>query len=535
MTETMPEVEAAPAPPPPATEPVADTVMTTGDHKRLGRLYLVVSLMFLVVGGVTGAVLGAERVDSGIDVLTSTSFGDVFTLHGVTVTFLFLLPAWIGLATYVVPLQVGAPNIALPRASALGFWGYVVGGAMLIGSHLGGGGHPGPSDVKADQLWILGLGLVLTAALVGLVSIVTTALAYRAPGMTLKRTPAFTWSMIIGGSLLILTIPVLLAGLTLAYVDLTNGGTLFEGDFLRGIGWAFGAPQIYLLAVPALGVVTEVLATFGRARASAWPVTIAAMGAFGVLGTGAWFAAATLAGADPTTEFLYQAVGLATVAPALVLLAMWADTLRRSNGVQVSTALLFAVGTVFATVLAAVIGAVGSVDRLDLVGTTWMAAHIHATLGGIGTLGLFAGLYYWGPKIWGATLPEGAGKLQFLVSFAGAALLVLPDIYTGAQKMPFGATEFDAESSWGALNAIAAIGGVLVVVGVALLLANVLLAATDRRRSNPAGDDPWGGHTLEWATSSPPPQHNFDALPAITSDAPLLDLRGNAATPEGQQ
>jgi cytochrome c oxidase subunit 1 len=518
MTETRPSApEATPEAPPqlvPADPAGLAGWFSTSDHKRVGRLWIATSLLFLLVGGVLVALLGIEGTKSGLDIFDKSSFLQASTLSTEALVLLFLAPLFLGIATFVVPLQVGSPEIAFPRGSATAYWLYLVSAGILVASYLADGGPTGGSRDAAD-LWLLALAGVLVALTIGLVSVLTTALAMRAPGMTLLRAPAFTWSTVVGGSLLLLSIPVLVAQLADMYVSHHFGGDF--GDYQRQIGWMWSIPTVYLLAVGAVGVALEIVPVLGRTQIKPHAAMVVLVGLLGIVGVGAW------AQNEVTfDDLLYVAIGLAAVLPALGLLGLVGNTLR-SGSPAPKAALLFAVGTVLLLLLGAVAGALESIDGLHLHNTTWELGQTHLIVLGAGTVGGLGALWWWAPKLWGVELPESAGILAFLASFGGAVLLAAGELVNGlSNDLPLRASTF-GDDSVKVLNGISAAGGVLVTLA-GLLVVLVLLGAARRRGRVVTDDNPWGGYTLEWATTSPPPPANFSApLPVIASATPLLD------------
>jgi heme/copper-type cytochrome/quinol oxidase subunit 1 len=463
-----------------------------------------------------GAILGAERIDSGLAILDDGTFGQVYSLHGEVAVFGFLVPFFVGLATYVVPLQVGAREIAFPRGAALGYWGYLVSALLLLAAYAADGGPEGGSDVGID-LHLLALIGLNVALVVGLIAVLTTALAGRAPGMTLLRTPLFTWSIVVGGGLTLLAAPVLVARLIEGYIGHHFGGL---DAAVAGAGWFWSVPQVYVLAVPAAGVAAEVIPVLSRSRHRVHAAAMVIIALLGVLGYGAW---AQLP--ERNDELLYVGMALAALLPALALLALLGDTIRR-GAFSAGAANLLAIGAVLHLLLAALAGAAAAIDPLELQGTVWQAAQLHLTLYGAATLGAFAALWYWAPKIWGVLLGEAQGKAVFALTFLGALLLAAPDLVSGlVEDQQLRATTFDDGGLTTALNVASLLGGVLGILGV-LVVVGELLGKVGRRTGTPASDDPWGGATLEWATSSPPPAGNFAAnVPVVASATPLHDAR----------
>lgn len=496
--------------------------LTTSDHKRVGRLYLATSLVFLVVGNVVGLIVAAERIDSGLQILSDDTFGQVYTLHGEVAVLLFLVPFFLGLATYLVPLQVGASDIAFPRGSATAYWSYLIAGATLLAAYVANGGVGGGSEFGTD-LYLLSLAVLTIATCLALVSILATIITLRAPGMTLDRAPLFSWSVLVGGGLTLLTAPVLLARLIELYISHHFSGEFSVAGAYGDISWFWAVPQVYLLAVPAAGVAAEVVPVLTRRRLRRHESGIVVIAATGLLGLGAW------AQADGRADnLLFVVAGLAAVLPALALLGILGDTVRRGRFVR-KPALLMALGAVAHLFLGALAGAVSVIPPLELQGTVWQAAQLHYTLYGGAVLAAYAALWFWAPKIWGVHLGDGAGTVAFAVTFWGALLLAAPDLFSGMfndQGLMF--VQFDEGFLATALNGISAVGGAMGVLGVLVVIGDVLGRA-GRRTGTRATADPWGGSTLEWATDSPPPPGNFAGrLPPVSSPYPVADRSAEA-------
>ena len=515
MTETRP----APAPTADASAPAAAGDLpglagwlTTSDHRRVGRLFIAASLLFLVVGGLVGLVLGAERLESGLDLLsgpdnTGGAFIDATFMHQEVAVLLFLVPLLLGIATIVVPQQVGSPEIALPRGSAAAFWLYLVSGALHLASYAIGG-----DNFAALDLWLLALAGILVATMLALVSLVTTVLTLRAPGMTLLRTPAFSWSIVVAGSLTLLTAPVLLARVVAGYVThhFSEAGPLGIGTLLPydQINWFWSLPHLYLLVVPVVGIALEIVPVMARNRVRLHAASLVLIGLVGVLGLGAWAQVP-----ETFDDLLYVAIGLAAVIPVLAVVGLLGDTLRAGRP-QLKAPLVLAMTSMLVLLLGTVVGALLAIEPLELQGTVWEAGHVHLVLLGAGALGGAAALWYWAPRLYGAELPNGAGLLVALTLLGGSVLLAVPDLVNGLTDDVALATQDFPDDSVTDLNGVSIAGGVLTLLGVLVLIVS-LLSLLRRDRSTPG--DPWGGHTLEWADSP----HS-----AVTSATPLYEEAG---------
>jgi cytochrome c oxidase subunit 1 len=511
MTDTRPAAgaEAAVASPAPVESAGLAGWLSTSDHKRIGRMWIATSLLFLVVGGVLGELLGAERLDTGADILKHGTFAQISTLHSETAVLLFLVPFFVGLATYLVPLQVGSPEIAFPRGTSTAFWGYLVSGGLLCGAYIADGGITGTTSTAVD-LYLLALLMLAGSLALGILSVVTTAVTMRAPGLELLRVPLFTWSVLIGGGLLLLELPTLMARVIELFVTVHFSGDLPKGAY-GGISWFWGLPSTYLLVVMAAGVLLEIVPVLsGRAlRMHAAGVTV--LGLLGIVGIGGW-----LFTSEATDDLLYVGIGLAAVIPALAHLGLLGDT-ARAGAPRLKAPFVLAMGAALLLLAGAVTGALQVIEPLHLAGTTWEAGQNHLVLFGAGALAAFAALWFWAPKLWGRHLSESAGFLVALLLLGGAVLVAAPDLVTGAaEDQPRAALEWERSDTVKTANAVSLAGGALGALG-ALVGIGAVAGAAIRRRGTAAVDDPWGGWTLEWRTSSPPPYHNFDEIPEISS------------------
>ncbi len=525
--------EAVGAPSPPAAPSGLAAVVGSGDPRTIGKLFVGTSRLFLLVSGVAGALVSFEQYPSD----SKTFFGPatavrVETLHSSAGLFLGVLPLLLGLATAIVPLQVGAPTVAFPRASAAAYWVWLVSGLLMVGSYAIDGG-PGGKDRDATGLFVLALIAVLIALVVATVSVMTTVLTLRPGGMTLRRAPLFSWSMLVGGTVWVLTLPVLAGLMLLSYVDLRYGQQFMGGStgVINRLAWVFWQPTVYVFAVPALGVIADIVPVFARRRHHRHGSAMGLLGLAAALGFGAWAQLGfTIDGsAGPKFPDWYGkgpwvVVAFVAVLPVLGLLGLWTLTLLRGR-VRLGTPLILALFSGLLLLAGIAGGAATVIKSLDLFGTTWMTAQAELVL--IGTLlAALAGVAFWAPKLYGKLLPDWlvrlGGTLIAIGALATAAALAIAGAMGQARIVAggIGAVKSGDVSSVETLDLVAAIGLCVVLAGGLL----VIFALLSRRSGDP-GDDPWDGHTLEWTTSSPPPIGNFATIPAITSEAPLYDAR----------
>jgi cytochrome c oxidase subunit 1 len=556
VTDTPPEAPEAPeeadaeepapvaAPWPPAT-----------DHKVIGTLFVVVAILSLVASGAIALVMRAQLSGPDMDIVGRVTYGELFTMHGTLAVFGFLAPAWVGLATAVVPLQIGASRLAFPRLQALCLWVVVAGIAMMAASPFVKGGDvvsgwalsspipEGPAfRGSGPDLLILGLGVLSVALVLAFTNLLVTVVKLRAPGLTLRRTPLFSWSVLVAGAVVLLALPVLVAGLGMLFMDRHYGGHIFRG-FTGSLGgnpnvwprlfWFAAYPLLWALLLPALGAVSDIVATFSRRRLFSRARAAAAVGAVGVLAFAGW-------GSETPglsrARLLFGAGALLVLVPVASLVLNWLATLvtgrrERKASPRSLGALPMVVALGFVTVLAVGLG--GGAIAAVTTGTSshrnyWQVATQHTLFFGAATVGVVAALAYWAPKLWGRHLSDKGGKLAAVLLVGGMHLTFLPMFVLGIQDMRVHLFTYESGDDFGPANIVATVGAVVTVLGVALLALDLVVSVI-ARKGRRADDDPWQGHTLEWATSSPPPSHNFDRLPEVRSEAPLLDRRAAAA------
>ena len=535
MTITESDV-AAPTTAPSATTAVQPRglyeLVTTGDHTTLGRLYVLCSAIFLVGVGVLGVLSGAEKLDTtSVDLFGGvTSTWQTFVAFRLGLVFCGVLPLFIGLATAIVPLQVGSPAIAFPRAAAAAFWAWLLGAGLLIGGFAADGGlgeAPGLTGGTSSDgvaLTLLGIGLLVVSLLLAAVCVATTVIALRTPGMTLRRVPAFSWSMLVAASVWFLTLPVLFGRIVLAYVDYTHSQTLYgaENALYNQVRWVFGQPTVYAFAIPALGIVTDIIPVAARVRQRLYDIVLGSIALFGLLAVGS-FASAP----DITDKFVFIAVGFVIVVPALALFGAWADTLRQ--GMPNSTSPIGAFGLALFGAIALlggiVAGMLNVLKPLELRGTSAIDGQMAVVLLSSVMIGV-GGIVYWSSKLTGRAVPEGLARLAVLPLLGGAVLAGGAEVIAGFFDQPTGLVTSSVRSTAEAMDVVALVGYGLFALGLFVVLAGVARTFAPGGRSAPP--DPWHGHTLEWAAGSPPPVGNFrEALPTVRSERPLLDLAEN--------
>jgi cytochrome c oxidase subunit 1 len=547
LLQDRPEAAVAGAPSPPAPAVATETWLDTSDHKRLGLLFICASLLFVVGGGVLGLVGGLQQTAPGVG-LGADAWLRLYGLHTQMTVLLFLTPIWIGLAAYVVPLQIGAGRVALPRLLAIGFWLYLVGGGIFIASFIVGpvngativsstpvaAMHGGAN--AATNLWIVSLAVISLAFLLALASLFTTIVTLRTEGMTLLRVPAFSWATLVAGAVFFVATPIFLAGLLLFGLDEHFGGTLFAPTTVGSVSiwqhtlWLYGRPDVYLLTVFAIGAATDVVATHARRPLLDHRVAVGALSAIGALSL------TSLAAGDSVTHAVivptYTALTALVVIPIGVMILLWLGTTGRGRP-RFHVSLLYVVGAILLWALGAanvIAAAIRGVDGLR-GDSAWIAGNAHAVVFGPPTLLAVGALYHWGPKMWGRRLNAGMGSLAWLLLLVGFACSGMGYYLLGYNGTPLGLVA-DATSYQKALYGLAEGGGALVALGVIVLIVDLVVSVV-ARRSPVVGGDPYQGLTLEWATTSPPPRWGFDSVPEVRSEAPLFWARQWDAGPGG--
>jgi cytochrome c oxidase subunit 1 len=550
LTENAP-AEAAQAttmrPPPAATTGLPESILTTSDHKRIGRYYIVMSLLFVLVSTVIGVILELELSAKGVKIV-GNNWDRLFNLHSTAGALLFLPGLWIGLGLYLVPLQIGARRVAFPRMAAMAFWSYVVGGGMLLFSYAvakpAGAGLASSAPIpviahgsRVTDLWSVSLIVITLSVLAASVNLFVTVLKLRVPGMTMPRMPAFSWSILAVSAATLLSAPAFVAGMLIAYMDQHFGGSALaatqgNANFVwEKLVWLYGRPDVYLVVVPCLGAMTDIVATHARRPLLQSLVAKGVIFAAAALSFSIWMAGveATTAVLIPTPTIASLAVGL----PVGLCALLWLGTIR-PNDLRFHVSLLYVVGFLLFLVAAVAAGAVAATKHLHggVAGSEWTVGQVHAVLFAAPTMALMGAAYHWSPKIWGRALNQAVGALQWLLLVGGFGLTSLAAWLAGFDGAPWHVADYTQARATHYFNyaKLGSAGGVLVVLGLLLFAANVTMSFRGAQKEGPltgADANPYEAGTLEWAAASPPARDNFDVVPDVRSETPLADLEAS--------
>jgi cytochrome c oxidase subunit 1 len=505
--------------------------LTTVDHKRVGILYGTAGFAFFLLGGLEALLIRAQLAWPGARVVSAETYNALFTMHGTTMVFLAIMPFGSAFFNYMIPLMIGARDVAFPRLNALSFWLFLAGGLFLNASFLAGtppdGGWFGYASLTLRQyspthsidFWLLSLQILGASSLMAAVNFIVTIVNLRAPGMTFMRMPVFVWMALVVQFLILLAFPPVTVGLIFLMFDRFFGTHFYDvaagGDLhlWQHLFWIFGHPEVYILILPAFGIVSEVLPTFARKPLFGAPVVIYSGVLIGFFGFGVWSHHMFAAGMGPVADAAFSIATMLIAIPTGVKIFNWLATLW-GGSIRCTTALHHAVGLIGLFTLGGLSGIMHSSPPVDLQQTDsyFVVAHLHYVLIGGSLFGLLAGTYYWWPKMTGRLLDERLGKLQFWVLFVAFNLTFFPQHYLGAMGMPRRIFTYSAQAGWTLWNLVSTIGAFGIGLSILLFMAN---AGQSLRRPARAPGDPWDGRTLEWRTTSPPPVHNFDATPPV--------------------
>jgi len=513
--------------------------LTTVDHKRIGMLYLMTALSFFIIGGLEAVIIRMQLQAPNQHLVSAEFYNQLFTMHGTTMIFLVIMPLSAAFFNFLIPLQIGARDVAFPRLNAFSYWVYLFAGLFItipiffqMAPNGGWFGYtplttrPFSPGINID-FWVIGLQILGISSLAAAFNFITTIINLRAPGMTLMRMPMFTWMSFVVQFLLILAFPVITIALVFLLFDRFFGTQFYEvaagADPLlwQHLFWIFGHPEVYILVLPAFGLVSEVLPTYSRKPLFGYPVMVYSGILIGVLGFGVWahhmFAVGLGAIADSFFALATMLIGI----PTGVKIFNWMATMAQGS-IRFTTSMKFGIGLVALFTIGGISGVMHSSPPADLQQTDsyFIVAHFHYVLFGGSIMGIFAGMYHYFPKMTGRLLDEKLGNIHFWLTFIGMNLTFFPMHFAGMLGMPRRIYTYDSGQGWDAFNMMSSIGAYLLTVATAVFFYNFFKS----RRSGPiAGSNPWGAGTLEWSIPSPAPEYNFATLPTVTSRYPLWE------------
>src|SRR5215210_1100561 len=513
--------------------------MVTTDHKVIGNLYFITSMAFFLLGGVLALGIRAELAYPGMQYLSRETYNQFFTMHGTIMLLLFATPLFAGFANAIMPLQIGSPDVAFPRLNMLSYWLYLFGGLVTVSGFLSPQGAASfgwfayaplndavNSPGVGGDLWVMGLYMAGLGTILGSVNFVTTILTMRAPGMTMFRMPIFTWNILVTSILVLIAFPILAAALLVLEADRTLGSHVFDaangGPILwQHLFWFFGHPEVYIIALPFFGIITEVLPVFSRKPIFGYVGLVGATLLIGALSVAVWAHHMYVTGAVNLPFFAFTTFLIAV--PTGVKFFNWIGTMWGGN-IAMRTPMLWAVGFLTTFLFGGLTGVVLASPPLDfhLNDTYFVVAHFHYVVFGTVVFAMFGGFYFWWPKLTGKMLDEVLGKIHFWLLFIGFHTTFLVQHWLGVEGMPRRYADYLPNEGFTVLNQVSSAGAFLLGGSTLVFLYNVW-----KSRNNPMvnTDDPWGwGRSLEWATSCPPPRHNFTSIPRIRSESPAFDL-----------
>ena len=547
MTQTAPRPYVAEVPPGLSNPGVARKGnvfvdwLTTTDHKKIGYLYLITSFAYFLIGGVMALVIRAQLFAPGLEVVaTKEQYNQLFTMHGTIMLLMFATPLFAGFANVLMPLQIGSPDVAFPRLNALAYWFFSFGSLIAVAGFLTPQGAasfgwfaytPLSSQTFSPGLggnmWVFGLGLSGFGTILGAVNFITTIITMRVPGMTMWRIPIFTWNTLVTSILVLLAFPVLAAAILALGSDRVFGSHVYDaangGAILwQHLFWFFGHPEVYIIALPFFGIVSEIFPVFSRKPIFGYKTLVYATIAIGALSMTVWAHHMYVTGSVLLPFFALMTMLIAV--PTGVKIFNWIGTMWRGS-VTFETPIVFALGFLISFVFGGLTGVILASPPLDfhVSDSYFVVAHFHYVVFGTVVFAMFAGFYFWWPKFTGKMLNESLGHIHFWILFIGFHMTFLIQHWLGVMGMPRRYATYQAEDGFTWMNQLSTVGSIFLALSMIPFLLNVYLTA--RNGEKVTVNDPWGyGRSLEWATSCPPPRHNFTSIPRIRSESPAFDL-----------
>ena len=515
--------------------------ITTTDHKKVGYLYLITSFIYFLLGGVMALVIRAQLFAPGLEVVaTKEQYNQLFTMHGTIMLLMFATPLFAGFVNVLMPLQIGSPDVAFPRLNALAYWFFSFGSLIAVAGFLTPQGAasfgwfayaPLSSQTFSPglggNLWVFGLGLSGFGTILGAVNFITTIITMRVPGMTMWRMPIFTWNALVTSILVLLAFPVLAAAMLALGSDRVFGSHVYDaangGAILwQHLFWFFGHPEVYIIALPFFGIVSEIFPAFSRKPVFGYKTLVYATIAIAALSMTVWAHHMYVTGSVLLPFFALMTMLIAV--PTGVKIFNWIGTMWRGS-VTFETPMVFSLGFLISFVFGGLTGVILASPPLDfhVSDSYFVVAHFHYVVFGTVVFAMFAGFYFWWPKFTGKMLNESLGHVHFWTLFVGFHMTFLIQHWLGVMGMPRRYATYLPEDGFTWMNQLSTVGSILLALSMIPFLLNVYLTA--RNGQKVTVNDPWGyGRSLEWATSCPPPRHNFTSIPRIRSESPAFDL-----------
>ena len=511
------------------------------DHKQIGIMYLIITLIYFLLGGIEALLIRVQLAHPGNDFLTPELYNQLFTMHGTTMIFFVVMPFLIGVGVYLLPLMIGARDMAFPRLNALSFWLFFFGGILLYYSFFTQSGAPdvgwfayAPLSEKPFSLnkgptyWALGLLASGIGSVASGLNNVVTILTMRTPGMTMRRIPLFVWMMLVTSLLLVFVIPIITAAFAMMLLDSILGATFFtpahggSAILWQHFFWGFGHPEVYILILPAFGIISEVIPVFSRKPIYGYEFVAASTVAIGLLSLGVWAHHMFAVGLGNAANAYFSLASMLIAIPTGVKVLNWVATMWGGR-INFATPMLFGTAFIIEFVVGGLTGVAIASVPIDWVVTDsyFIVAHFHYAIFGGSVFAIFAGVYYWFPKFTGRMLSETLGKWHFWLTVIGFNMTFFIQHFLGVMGMPRRTYTYYDMPYWGSMNLISTIGAMILGLSVLIFVWNILVSL---RHGRPAGDNPWNAWTLEWATTSPPAVENFELVPPVRGRRPLWDL-----------